>query len=36
VEIASGLAKGETVITRGGFNVKDGDRVNITRVDGDR
>ena len=36
VEIASGLAKGETVITRGGFNVKDGDRVNITRVDGDQ
>jgi RND family efflux transporter MFP subunit len=36
VEIASGLAKGETVITRGGFNVKDGDRVNIARVDGDK
>lgn len=34
VEIASGLAKGETVVTRGGFNVKDGDRVNVTRVDG--
>ena len=36
VEIASGLAKGETVVTRGGFNVKDGDRVNVVRVNGDR
>jgi RND family efflux transporter MFP subunit len=36
VEIASGLAKGETVVTRGGFNVKDGDRVNVTRVNGDK
>jgi RND family efflux transporter MFP subunit len=36
VEIASGLASGETVVTRGGFNVKDGDRVNVTRVDGDK
>lgn len=34
VEIASGLAKGETVVTRGGFNVKDGDRVNLTKVAG--
>jgi RND family efflux transporter MFP subunit len=36
VEIASGLAKGEMVVTRGGFNVKDGDRVNVTRVLGDQ
>ena len=34
VEIVSGLAAGETVITRGGFNVRDGDRVNVTRVNG--
>jgi RND family efflux transporter MFP subunit len=34
VEIVSGLSKGEEVITRGGFNVKDGDRVNVTRVNG--
>lgn len=33
VEIASGLAAGELVVTRGAFNVKDGDRVNVTRVD---
>jgi RND family efflux transporter MFP subunit len=36
VEIASGLAKGEAVVTRGGFNVKDGDRVNVTRMDGEK
>ena len=36
VEIASGLAPGDLVITRGGFNVKDGDRVSVTRVDGDK
>lgn len=34
VEVSSGLAKGQQVITRGGFNVKDGDKVNVTRVDG--
>ncbi len=34
VEIVSGLAPGELVITRGGFNVRDGDRVDVTRVDG--
>ena len=34
VEIASGISKGETVVTRGGFNVKDGDRVNLTKVAG--
>ncbi len=36
VEITSGLAPGEPVITRGGFNVKDGDRVNVTRVNGEK
>jgi len=36
VEIASGLAKGEAVVTRGGFNVKDGDRVSVTRMDGEK
>jgi len=36
VEVASGLAPGDLVITRGGFNVKDGDRVSVTRVDGDK
>jgi len=35
VEISSGLSVAEQVITRGGFNVKDGDRVSITRVNGD-
>jgi len=34
VEIASGISKGETVVTRGGFNVKDGDRVNLTKAAG--
>ncbi|MGE5190004.1 MAG: efflux RND transporter periplasmic adaptor subunit [Gemmatimonadota bacterium] len=33
VEIASGLVPGALVITRGAFNVRDGDRVNVTRVD---
>ncbi len=36
VEITSGLAPGDLVITRGGFNVKDGDRVGVTRVGGDK
>ncbi len=35
VEIASGLAPGDIVITRGAFNVKDGDRVSVTRVAAD-
>ena len=30
VEIASGLEAGDQVITRGGFNVRDGDRVQVT------
>lgn len=36
VEIISGLASGQLVITRGGFNVKDGDKVNVTRVNGEK
>ena len=35
VEIVSGLSQGELVVTRGGFSVRDGDRVNVTRVNGD-
>ncbi len=34
VEVVSGIQKGEQIITRGGFNVKDGDRVKITRMNG--
>jgi len=34
VEIVSGLAAGEMVITRGGFNVRDGDRVKVTQGNG--
>jgi len=36
VEVISGLASGQQVITRGGFNVKDGDKVNVTRVNGEK
>lgn len=36
VEISSGLSKEEAVVTRGGFNVKDGDRVNVIKVNGER
>lgn len=36
VEIISGLTSGQLVITRGGFNVKDGDKVNVTRVNGEK
>ncbi len=32
VEIISGLAIDEQVVVRGGFNLKDGDRVNVTQV----
>jgi len=32
LEIISGLVTDEQVVVRGGFNLKDGDRVNITRV----
>ncbi|MEI9477047.1 MAG: efflux RND transporter periplasmic adaptor subunit [Deltaproteobacteria bacterium] len=34
VEITSGLAAGDPVVTRGAFNLKDGDRVNVTQVNG--
>jgi len=30
VEITSGIAAGEQVVSRGGFNIKDGDKVKIT------
>jgi membrane fusion protein (multidrug efflux system) len=36
VEVVSGLQKGDRVITRGGFNVKNGDRVKITRMNGEK
>ncbi len=36
VEVASGLAAGDRVISRGGFNVKDGDKVNVTRINGEK
>jgi len=36
VEIISGLAVGDRVITRGGFNVKEGDRLNVTRINGEK
>ena len=36
VEIPSGLAPGQQVITRGGFNVKDGNKVNVTRINGEK
>jgi membrane fusion protein, multidrug efflux system len=32
VEIISGLVTDEQVVVRGGFNLKDGDRVNVTQV----
>jgi membrane fusion protein (multidrug efflux system) len=34
VEVTSGLSPGEPVIVRGGFNLKDGDRVSVTPVNG--
>jgi multidrug efflux pump subunit AcrA (membrane-fusion protein) len=36
VEITSGLVGGDLVITRGGFNVKEGDKVNVTRINGEK
>ena len=36
VEIPSGLTPGQRVITRGAFNVKDGDKVNVTRINGEK
>ena len=35
VEIPSGLGQGETVVTRGAFNLKDGDAVKVGRVEGE-
>ena len=35
VEVISGLSAGDLVITRGGFNVKDGDQVTIIKINGD-
>ena len=34
VEVVSGVQPGIPIITRGGFNVKNGDRVKITRMNG--
>ncbi len=34
VEVTSGLSLGEPVVVRGGFNLKDADRVNVTQVNG--
>jgi membrane fusion protein (multidrug efflux system) len=36
VEITAGVTPGQMVITRGGFNAKDGDKVNVTRINGER
>jgi len=36
VEITAGVAPGQLVITRGGFNAKDGDKVNVTRINGEK
>jgi RND family efflux transporter MFP subunit len=36
VEVASGLTPGQLVITRGGFNVKESDKVNVTRINGEK
>jgi RND family efflux transporter MFP subunit len=36
VEITSGLVAGDRVITRGGFNAKEGDKVNVTRINGEK
>ncbi len=34
VEASSGVAAGEAVVTRGGFNVREGDRVKVVRAEG--
>jgi RND family efflux transporter MFP subunit len=36
VEIPSGLTAGQQVITRGGFNLIDGNKVNVTRISGEK
>ncbi len=34
VQVTAGLSPGEPVVVRGGFNLKDGDRVSVTQVNG--
>jgi multidrug efflux pump subunit AcrA (membrane-fusion protein) len=34
VEVASGLSPGDPVVVRGGFNLTDGDRVNVAQGSG--
>jgi RND family efflux transporter MFP subunit len=34
VEVTSGLSPGDPVVVRGGFNLRDGDRVNVAQVNG--
>jgi RND family efflux transporter MFP subunit len=34
IEVTSGLTLSEPVVVRGGFNLKDGDRVSVTQVNG--
>jgi membrane fusion protein, multidrug efflux system len=34
IEVRSGLSKGEIIVTRGGFNLKDGDRVTLSNKAG--
>jgi len=34
IEVESGLTAGESVVTRGGFNLKDGDRVLVAKPKG--
>jgi RND family efflux transporter MFP subunit len=34
VEVTSGINLGEPIVVRGGFNLKDGDRVNVIQVNG--
>ena len=34
VEVATGLQAGDVVVTRGGFNLSDGDRVKVTQANG--
>ncbi len=36
VEVTGGVENGDLVVTRGGFNVKDGDQVNVTRINGEK
>jgi RND family efflux transporter MFP subunit len=36
VEVTEGVEPGSLVISRGGFNVKNGDRVNVTRTNGEQ